>query len=103
MRKIHLIRTALLPCLLLFSASLCAAEDIKKIHPAGFVSDLAGAIAPEARTRLETLFSELERKSGALYPIVTVESLLRGSVADYPGALLKPLRVAGKRHKLCLL
>src|SRR5438132_11388014 len=75
MRKIHLIRTALLPCLLLFSASLCAAEDIKKIHPTSYVSDLAGVISPEARTRLEALCTELEQKTGAQLAIVTVQSL----------------------------
>src|SRR6266550_3163793 len=38
MRKTHLVRTAVLHCLLLFSASFCAAEDVKKIHPNGYVS-----------------------------------------------------------------
>src|SRR5437879_9781851 len=97
MRKIHLIRTALLPCLLLFSASLCAAEDIKKIHPAGYVSDLAGAIAPEARTRLEALCSELEQKTGAQLAIVTVQSLEGESVENYAVDLFKQLGVGGKK------
>src|SRR5438477_344458 len=97
MRKIHLLRTALLPCLLLFSASLCAAEDIKKIHPAGYVSDLAGAIAPEARTRLEALCSELEQKTGAQLAIVTVQSLEGESVENYAVDLFKQLGVGGKK------
>src|SRR5947208_5901982 len=97
MRKIHLIRTALLPCLLLFSASLCAAEDIKKIHPAGYVSDLAGVIAPEARTRLEALCTEVEQKTGAQMAIVTVQSLEGASVEDYAVDLYKQLGVGGKK------
>ena len=97
MRKIHLIRTALLPCLLLFSASLCAAEDIKKIHPAGYVSDLAGVIAPEARTRLEALCTEVEQKTGAQMAIVTVQSLEGESVEDYAVDLYKQLGVGGKK------
>jgi len=97
MRKIHLIRTALLPCLLLFSANLCAAEDIKKIHPAGYVSDLAGAIAPEARTRLEALCSEVEQKTGAQLAIVTVQSLEGESVENYAVDLFKQLGVGDKK------
>src|SRR5437879_8634624 len=95
MRKIHLIRTALLPCLLLFSASLCAAEDIKKIHPARYVSDLAGAIAPEARTRLEPLCSEVEQKTGAQLEIVTVQSLEGESVENYAVDLFTQVGVGG--------
>src|SRR5437763_15430699 len=97
MRKIHFIRTALLPCLLLFSASLCAAEDIKKIHPAGYVSDLAGVIAPETRTRLEALCTEVEQKTGAQMAIVTVQSLEGESVEDYAVDLYKQLGVGGKK------
>src|SRR5216117_1809984 len=97
MRKIHFIRTALLPCLLLFSASLCAAEDIKKIHPAGYVSDLAGVIAPEARTRLEALCTEVEQKTGAQMAIVTVQSLEGESVEYYAVDLFKQLGVGSKK------
>src|SRR5882672_9223980 len=74
MRKTHLSRTALLHCLLLFSASFCAAEDVKKIHPSGYVSDLTGVIAPEARTRLEALCVDVEQKTGAQMAIVTFRS-----------------------------
>ena len=50
MRKIHFSRAAWLHCLLLFGASFGAADDIKKIHPAGYVSDLAGVISPKAKS-----------------------------------------------------
>jgi len=97
MRKTHLIWTALLPCLLLFSANLCAAEDIKKIHPTGYVSDLAGVISPEARTRLEALCTELEQKTGAQMAIVTVQSLEAESVENYAVDLFKQLGVGNKK------
>src|SRR2546421_8885041 len=97
MRKTHLSRTALLHCLLLFSASFCAAEDVKKIHPSGYVSDLAGVIAPEARTRLEALCTEVEQKTGAQMAIVTVQSLDGEGVENYAVDLFKQLGVGSKK------
>ena len=97
MRKPHLSRTAVLHCLLLFSASFCAAEDVKKIHPTGYVSDLAGVITPEARTRLEALCAEVEQKTGAQLAIVTVQSLEGESVENYAVNLFKQLGVGSKK------
>src|SRR5437667_8404270 len=97
MRKTHLVRTAVLHCLLLFSASFCAAEDVKKIHPNGYVSDLAGVITPEARTRLEALCSEVEQKTGAQLAIVTVQSLEGEIVENYAVGLFKQLGVGSKK------
>src|SRR6266568_3350948 len=70
MRKIHFSRAALLHCLLLFSASFGAADDIQKIHPTGYVSDLAGVISPKAKSRLEALCAEVEQKTGAQMAMV---------------------------------
>src|SRR5467141_1568924 len=97
MPRTHLFRTAVLHCLLLFSASFCAAEDIKKIHPTGYVSDLAGVITPEARTRLEALCAEVEQKTGAQMAIVTVQSLDGESVENYGVNLYKQLGVGNKK------
>src|SRR5258705_1047124 len=97
MRKTSLIPAVLLPCLLLFSASFCAAEDIKKIYPAGYVSDLAGVIRPEAKTRLEALCAELEQKTGAQMAIVTVQSLEGESVENHAVELFKQLGVGGRK------
>src|SRR5713101_6152190 len=97
MRKTHLVRTAVLHCLLLFSASFCAAEDVKKIHPNGYVSDLAGVITPEARTRLEALCAEVEQKTGAQMAIVTVQSLDGEGVENYAVDLYKQLGVGSKK------
>src|SRR6202171_4729570 len=97
MRKPHLSRIAVLHCLLLFSASFCAAKDVKKIHPSGYVSDLAGVITPEARTRLEALCTEVEQKTGAQMAIVTVQSLNGESVENYGVNLFKQLGVGSEK------
>jgi uncharacterized protein len=97
MRKTHFSRTLLFHCLLLFSASFCAAEDFKKIHPSGYVTDLAGVIGPEARTRLEALCAEVEQKTGAQMAIVTVQSLDGESVENYAVDLYKQLGVGSKK------
>jgi len=96
MRITSLSRTALLCCLLSFS-SYCAAEDIKKIHPAGYVSDLAGVIRPETKERLEALCAEVEQKTGAQMAIVTVPSLEGESVENYAVDLFKQLGVGSRK------
>jgi uncharacterized protein len=98
MRKTHLFRTTVLHFLLLFGAMFCAAEDIKKIHPTGYVSDLAGVISPEARTRLEALCAEVEQKTGAQMAIVTVQSLDGEGVENYAVNLYKQLGVGSKKE-----
>src|SRR5260370_18506958 len=103
MRKIYLIRTALLPCLLFFTASFGAAEDIKKIQPTGYVSDLAGVINLEAKTRLEALCAEVEQKTGAQMAIVTVQSLEGESVENYAVDLYKQLGVGVKKDNRVVL
>ena len=97
MRKTSFFRVALLHCLLLLGASFCGAEDIKKIQPTGYVSDLAGVIGSEARARLETLCAEVEQKAGAQMAIVTVTSLEGESVDVYAVDLFKQLGVGGKK------
>jgi len=97
MQKTRFSRTALLHCLLLFSASLSAAEDIKKIHPTGYVSDLAAVISADAKTRLEALCAEVEQKTGAQMAIVTVQSLEGESVENYAVDLYKQLGVGSKK------
>src|SRR5260370_22483839 len=98
MRNTHLFRTAVLHCLLLFSAMFCAAEDIEKHHPPGYVTDLAGVISPEARTRLESLCAEVERKTGAQMAIVTVQALDGEGVDNYAVDLYKQLGVGSKKE-----
>src|SRR3981189_2115151 len=97
MPRTHLFRTAVLHCLLLVSARFCAAEDVKKIRPSGYVSDLAGVITPEARPRLEALCAEVEQKTGAQMAIVTVQSLDGETVDNYAVDLYKQLGVGSKK------
>ena len=98
MNYIHLPRIAFLHCLLLFGASFAVAEDIKKIRPASYVTDLAGVLGVETDARLEALCSELEQKTGAQLAIVTVSSLEGESVEIYAADLFKQLGVGSKRE-----
>jgi len=84
-------------CLLLVAAARLPAEDIAKITPSGFVTDLAGVIPPASRERLETLAGELERKTGAQLAVVTVRSLEERPVEDYAVDLFKHLGVGAKK------
>ncbi len=83
-------------CLLLQLACVTNAEDLKKIHPTGYVTDLAGAIAPDTKVRLEALCTELQQKTGAQMAIVTVHSLEGQSVENYAVDLYKQLGVGSK-------
>ena len=78
--------------------ALCAhAEDLKKIHPTGYVTDLAGTISAGTKTRLEALCTELQQKTGAQMAIVTVHSFDGRSVEDYAADLYKQLGVGSKQ------
>jgi hypothetical protein len=101
MKKSPFFRIALLPCLLLIGASLTSAEDIKKIQPSGYVTDLAGVIATDTKARLESLCTEVEQKTGAQMAIVTVASLDGESVENYAVNLYKELGVGKKTIAAC--
>jgi uncharacterized protein len=78
-------------------AALCArAEQTKDIHPTGYVTDLAGVITPETKSRLEGLCTELQQKTEAQVAVVTVNSLEGQSVDDYAVDLYKRLGVGSK-------
>ncbi len=83
--------------LLLQLVCAAAAEDLKKIQPTGYVTDLAGAITPETKARLEALGTELQQKTGAQMAIVTVHSLEGQSVENYAVDLYKQLGVGSKQ------
>ena len=73
------------------------ADDIKKIHPAGYVTDLAGILKPDARTQLEALCTELEQKTGAQLAVVTVKSLDGQEIQTYANDLFQQLGVGQKK------
>jgi uncharacterized protein len=97
MNRSHFPQIALLPCLLLIGARLTAAEDTKSIRPTGYVTDLAGVIAADAKARLESLCTEVEQKTGAQMAIVTVSSLDGESVETYAVDVYKQLGVGKKK------
>ena len=83
---------------LLCAAYLVCAEDIKSIHPTGYVTDLAGVIAPDTKTQLEALCTEVEQKTGAQIAVVTVHSIGNQSIEDYAADLYKQLGVGDKQN-----
>ena len=101
MRADNSFRSAILLCatflLAFWSASLTHAEDIKSIHPTGYVTDLAGVIGTEKKASLEALCTELEQKTGAQLAIVTVRSLDGQSVEYYAVDLFRQLGIGSKK------
>jgi uncharacterized protein len=85
-------------CILLLSAAFPAlAENPKNMHPSGYVTDLAGAIEPDTKARLEALCREVEEKTGAQIAVVTVHSLEGESVENFAVDLYKQLGVGSRR------
>ena len=74
------------------------AEDIKQIHPSGYVTDLAGVVKSDTKTQLEALGTELEQKTGAQMAIVTVKSLNGEEIQPYANDLFKQLGVGQKKQ-----
>ncbi len=86
----------LLSVLCLLPAFPALAENPKNIHPSGYVTDLAGVIAPDTKAGLEALCREVEDKTGAQIAVVTVHSLEGESVENYAVDLYKQLGVGSK-------
>jgi uncharacterized protein len=97
MKRTHAQRLLAVFCVVFAFACAAAGEDIKKIHPTGYVTDLAGAIQPDTKARLEALCTELEQKTGAQMAIVTVHSLEGQSIENYAVDLYKQLGVGSKK------
>jgi uncharacterized protein len=71
-------------------------ENPKNIHPTGYVTDLAAAITPDTKTRLEALCRAVEEKTGAQIAVVTVHSLEGDSVENFAVDLYKQFGVGSK-------
>ncbi len=97
MRSAYFSRVAVLLCAACLGAVVARTEDIKSIHPTGYVTDLAGIISAEKKASLEALCTELEQKTGAQMAIVTVRSLEGESVETYAVDLFKQLGVGSKK------
>jgi uncharacterized protein len=83
--------------LLLALGSFTSAEKITDIRPQGYVTDLAGAIDPGTKAKLETLCAEVQQKTGAQIAVVTVNSLDGETKEDYSADLYKHLGVGSKQ------
>src|SRR5258708_31661361 len=97
MKRLRSFTIAVLSALWLVAAVSTPAENPKNIHPAGYVTDLAGVIAPETKARLEALCREVEEKTGAQIAVVTVHSLEGDSVENFAVDLYKQFGVGSKR------
>src|SRR5882724_10476902 len=89
--------------LLVFGVSTVSADDISKISPTGYVTDLAGVIPQSAKQRLDALCTELDQKTGAQLAIVTVKSLDDRPIEDYAVELFKHLGVGSKKESSGIL
>jgi uncharacterized protein len=78
-------------------APVSCAEDLAKIRPSGYVTDLAGTLNASSTANLEALCKELEEKTGAQMAIITVHSLEGRTVEDYAADLYKKLGVGSKK------
>jgi uncharacterized protein len=94
-------RSGLLWCsavLVLAVSGIARADDIQKIHPTGYVTDLAGILDTQTKTQLEALGTELEQRTGAQLAVVTVKSLDGQDVETYANDLFKHLGVGQKKN-----
>src|ERR1700746_1868063 len=89
--------------ILLFAAAAAFCDDINKISPTAYVTDLAGVMPQSSKQRLETLCTELEQKTGAQMAVVTVKSLDDRPVEDYAVDLFKHLGVGAKKDNTGVL
>jgi uncharacterized protein len=96
MKRFRSFTLVVLSLLWLIAAVSTLAENSKNIHPTGYVTDLAGVIAPETKARLEALCREVEEKTGAQIAVVTVRSLEGESVENFAVDLYKQLGVGSK-------
>ncbi|HEY2461296.1 MAG TPA: TPM domain-containing protein [Candidatus Acidoferrum sp.] len=97
MSLLHPTRLLRILCLFLVTLPCVAlAENIKDIHPSGYVTDLASVIQPKTKSSLQALGYELEQKTGAQMAIVTVHSLQGESIEDYSVDLYKHFGIGAK-------
>src|SRR6266478_7686880 len=85
------------------AAATGVCDEINKISPTGYVTDLAGVIPQATKQRLETLCTELEQKTGAQMAVVTVKSLDDRPAEDYAVDLFKHLGVGAKKDNTGVL
>src|SRR5579863_8398631 len=92
---------------LVLAMSGCAgwAVDWKTLTPQGYVSDFAGVISPEAKSRLEAYCTAVEQSTGAQMALVTVTSLQGEPIEDVANTLFRAWGIGqkGKNEGILLL
>src|SRR6185437_5774004 len=67
----------------LFFAVPALAQNPRSLRPQGYVNDFAHVLAPDSKSAIEALCSEVDHKAQAQIAVVTVRSLEGESVEDY--------------------
>lgn len=75
-------KAALLLCLFLVLCPLAFPADFASLKPQGYISDYAGVLQSETRTRLERYCAEIEAKTGAQIAVLLIPSLQGEPVED---------------------
>jgi uncharacterized protein len=83
--------------LVLAVSAVTRADDFKNFKPTGYVTDHAGIINAQTKTKLEALITELQQKTDAQMAIVTVKSLDGNDIDSYAADLYKQLGVGPKK------
>jgi uncharacterized protein len=89
---------SLTPLLFFLFCVSAQAEKPKDIHPTDYVTDLAGVISADSKSRLDALCLELQQKTGAQLAIVTVKSLDDESIEQFANDLFKSLGVGQEKQ-----
>lgn len=95
-------------CLLLAATFLLTAvglraEKITSIRAQSYVTDLAGVVNAETKTRIEQLCTEVDQKTGVQIAVVTVQSLEDQPIENYAHDLFKSLGIGNKKDDRGLL
>ncbi|HWC99887.1 MAG TPA: TPM domain-containing protein [Candidatus Sulfopaludibacter sp.] len=90
---------------LVICASACWAVDWKTLKPQGYVSDFAGVINADSKTRLEAYCAAVEQATGAQMALVTIDSLQGEPVEDVANTIFRAWGVGqkGKNEGILLL
>lgn len=102
-RPVAFIRAQLVPCAVLCGVVLTlgvhsAAQATQPLRPKGYVNDFAGVLEPRTAQRLESLLSDLEKRTGAEVAVVTVQTVADGDVEKAAVDLLQDWGI-GKKGK----
>ena len=78
---------------------------LQRLQPQGLVSDFAGLLTPADRAVIEKRLSELRRKTGVQFALVTLKSMEGGQIDDFAVKLFKKWGVGekGKNNGVMLL